>query len=96
VIAIGQPDGVGADLPVVSIRFGAAYLVEQLGTLDGSIQGALAAYNGGLGNVYRWADEAPLDDPDLFVERIDFPETRNYVKLVYGFYHTYRALYQAP
>jgi soluble lytic murein transglycosylase len=32
-------------------------------------------------------------DPDLFAELIDFPETENYVKLVYGNYWAYRQIY---
>lgn len=79
--------------PSISVRFGAAYLAQQLATLDGNVQAALSAYNGGLGNTYRWAQQSPLNDPDLFVEQIDFPETRSYVRRVYGFYGAYRRLY---
>jgi len=35
-------------------------------------------------------------DPDLFTEGIDYSDTRNYVKLVYGYYGAYRRLYSAP
>lgn len=79
--------------PVISIRFGTSYLAQQLTTLDGNIQGALSAYNAGLGNTYRWEAESPLSDPDLFVEQIDFAETRSYVRRVYGFYGAYQRLY---
>jgi soluble lytic murein transglycosylase len=80
--------------PEVSVRFGAYYLSQQIDNMGGSLPGALAAYNGGLGNAWRWAGGETVTDPDLFAERIDFAETRGYVKLVYGFYSAYRGIYQ--
>ncbi len=82
--------------PAVSIRFGAFYLGHQLAAMGGSLQAALAAYNGGPGNAQRWAGGATVADPDLFTEGIDYSETRDYVKLVYGYYGAYRRLYTAP
>ncbi|MEN9934780.1 MAG: hypothetical protein RLZZ387_1359 [Chloroflexota bacterium] len=80
--------------PEVSVRFGAYYLSQQIDNMGGSLPGALAAYNGGLGNAWRWAGGETVTDPDLFAERIDFAETRGYVKLVYGFHSAYRGIYQ--
>lgn len=82
--------------PALSIRFGAFYLGRQIDAMEGSLQAALAAYNGGPGNAQRWAGGASVPDPDRFTENIDFFETRNYVKLVYGYYGAYRRLYAAP
>ena len=79
--------------PTVSVRFGAHYIGNQLVAMNGSLQGALAAYNGGPGNAVRWADGDTVADPELFVETIDYPETEHYVKLVYGYYGAYRGLY---
>ncbi|MBO9326399.1 MAG: transglycosylase SLT domain-containing protein [Roseiflexus sp.] len=81
-------------LPDLSIRFGAFYLSRQMTAMNGSIEGALAAYNGGPGNARRWSGGAPITDPDLFAERIDFEETRNYVKSVIAQYDVYRRLYR--
>jgi len=53
---------------------------------------ALAAYNGGPGNALRWQELAP-DDPDLFLEIIDFPETHRYVQFVLENYAIYRYTY---
>jgi len=91
-------DFVETDLyrPAVSIRFGAFYLGHQLATMGGSFQAALAAYNGGPGNAQRWAGGNTVADPDLFTEGIDYSETRDYVKLVYGYYGAYRRLYATP
>jgi soluble lytic murein transglycosylase len=80
--------------PDLSIRFGAFYLSRQMTAMNGSIEGALAAYNGGPGNARRWSGGAPITDPDLFAERIDFEETRNYVKSVIAQYDVYRRLYR--
>jgi soluble lytic murein transglycosylase len=82
--------------PAVSIRFGAFYLNRQLALMEGSLAGALSAYNGGPGNAQRWAGGTRVADPDLFAEAIDYPETRSYVKLVYGYYGVYQRLYKWP
>ncbi|HEU5100837.1 MAG TPA: transglycosylase SLT domain-containing protein [Roseiflexaceae bacterium] len=86
-----------ADLlrPAVGVQFGAFYLDHQLDAMGGSLPGALAAYNGGPSNAQRWAGGASVADQDLFTEGIDYDETRNYVKLVYGYYGAYRRLYAA-
>jgi len=54
---------------------------------------ALASYNGGPGNVARWLNRFGFEDPDVFVEQIPFPETRGYVKSVFGNYWNYWQLY---
>lgn len=93
--ALGMPGFQENDLyrPDLSIRFGAYYLSRQLAAMDGNVEGALAAYNGGPGNAQRWSGGAPITDPDLFAERIDFEETRNYVKAVIAQYDIYRRMY---
>ncbi|MFV9505765.1 MAG: transglycosylase SLT domain-containing protein [Oscillochloridaceae bacterium umkhey_bin13] len=92
---LGVADFVLDDLyrPDVSIRFGTFYLGRRLRDMEGSVQAALAAYNGGLGNAQRWAGGTRVADPDLFTEGIDFPETKGYVRSVYGFWAAYQALY---
>ncbi|NTU84091.1 MAG: lytic transglycosylase domain-containing protein, partial [Chloroflexales bacterium] len=79
--------------PAVSIRFGAFYLGRRAEDMGGSIHGALAAYNGGLGNAQRWAGGSTVADADLFTESIDYGETRGYVRAVYGFWGVYQGLY---
>jgi soluble lytic murein transglycosylase len=84
--------GFGPDdlhLPPVAVRFGAWYLANQLAKFGGDPFRALAAYNAGAGPVARWA----TGDPDLFVERIDYAETKNYVRLLYLHHALYRSLY---
>lgn len=80
--------------PAVSIRFGAFYLGRRIADMEGSVHGALAAYNGGLGNAQRWAGGSTVADPDRFTESIDFAETRGYVRAVYGFWGVYQGMYR--
>jgi soluble lytic murein transglycosylase-like protein len=84
-----------ADLlqPQVSIQFGASYLRSQLDAFAGNPYFALAAYNAGPDNASRWSQSLPISDMDLFLELVDFAETRSYVKLVLENYAVYRFLY---
>jgi soluble lytic murein transglycosylase len=82
--------------PSVSVRFGTYYIDQQIASMNGSIHGGLAAYNGGLGNAMRWAEGDVVHDADVFAEIIDYRETRNYVKLVYGYFGVYQRMYAYP
>lgn len=96
--SLGWPPGYETrDLyrPMVSVRFGVWYLAEQRDLLDGNLFAAMAAYNGGPGNAMRWWAAAG-EDEDLFVELIDFAETRSYVRLIREHYGYYRWLYAEP
>ena len=53
---------------------------------------ALLAYNGGQTRVRRWYRAAMLP-PDLFLETVEFPETRNYGRSVIAAAAMYRELY---
>jgi len=82
--------------PFLSIRFGAWYLGKQQEAFSGQAVPALAAYNGGPGNARRWADSVPAGDLDLFVETVDFAETRDYIERIYTSYWVYRRIYAGP
>jgi soluble lytic murein transglycosylase len=81
--------------PVVSIEFGAFYLSRRLAHYGNALYPALAAYNAGQNAVDGWVRGIGLADPDLFVERIPFPETREYVQRVYANYLNYQRLYRS-
>jgi soluble lytic murein transglycosylase len=91
---LGLTDFVVDDLsrPEVSLRLGAAFLRDLLANYDGQAEPALAGYNGGPGNAGRWWSAAG-GDPDLLVERIDFPETASYVRKVLEQRAAYERLY---
>ncbi len=91
---LAWPDFENEDLykPYVGLRFGAYYLSQQLAGFDNLEQVALAAYNGGPGNAARWFEIAGADF-DLFVDTIDFGETRDYVQRIYQGFSAYRDLY---
>ena len=84
--------------PAVSIRFGSYFLGDQMRQFttdagaDLGYELGLAAYNAGPHNARRWLKTFPSEDPDAFVERIPFKETRLYVKLVLRNYAIYKAL----
>jgi soluble lytic murein transglycosylase len=54
---------------------------------------ALAAYNAGGSRVARWSKRPGGKDPELFIERIRFTETRGYVRTVLRSRDMYAALY---
>ena len=83
--------------PYTAIEFGSYYLETQLKSFDGNVYQALAAYNGGAGNVSRWNKANPPEQNfDGWVFGIDYPETRAYVELVYANYYLYRQIYTTP
>lgn len=95
---LGLQDYVNDDLyrPHVGIAFGAFYLDQQLNAFDGDIAAALSAYNAGPGNAARWYEEAGGGDIDLYLETIDFSETRLYIERIYAGQAIYRHLYAEP
>jgi soluble lytic murein transglycosylase len=79
--------------PDLNLDFGIEHLAEALARFGG-IEQALAAYNAGADRVIRWLRLAgAADDAEVFVERIPFTETRDYVRRVLRNHAMYRALY---
>jgi soluble lytic murein transglycosylase len=102
--SLGFPDFDPALLWVadVNLAIGMRHLAAALGRYP-ELERALAAYNAGTTPVDRWsaslltrnsAVKAPLDDPELFVERIPFVETRGYVRAIERNLAVYRMLYE--
>ena len=81
--------------PELNIRMGAYYLWKQLEAFGWQPEIALAAYNAGPGNVKRWLRRWGMVDPELFVEFIEFPETREFVKRVLATQALYRRIWSA-
>jgi soluble lytic murein transglycosylase-like protein len=79
--------------PKRSITFGSYYLADRIKFFKGDVFRAVAAYNAGPEAVAKWAPGS--DDPDIFVEAIDFRETRGYVKSIYEYQSIYRGMLAA-
>ena len=79
----------------LNLDLGIRYLLQQLHRFGGRPEMALAAYNGGPTNVLRWKRglEEPLDI-DCFVERIDYSQTRAYLKMVLKDYVRYKQVWR--
>jgi soluble lytic murein transglycosylase len=93
--SLGRPGFQESDLfrPDVGIEFGAYYLSQALSRRGGQVFPALAGYNAGNGAVDGWLRDPANADADVFSERIPYPETDNYVHIVFENYGMYRALY---
>ncbi len=83
-----------ADLfsPDYNIRLGTWYLRHLLDQFDGDLAWAVAAYNGGPGNLRRWTAggvASPADLPSF----LRFTETREYLAKVLNSWLIYRWLY---
>jgi soluble lytic murein transglycosylase len=78
--------------PDINIRLGVIHLKSFTGHYAHPAM-ALAAYNAGGSRVARWSGRPGGKDPELFVERIRFNETRGYVRTVLRSRDMYAALY---
>jgi soluble lytic murein transglycosylase len=78
--------------PELNIRLGAHYLSKLSAWFDGNLALLVASYNAGPIAVRRWVESAPELELDLFVARIPYEETRNYVERVLSNYARYRYL----
>jgi soluble lytic murein transglycosylase len=65
-----------------NIRLGSAYLSKLVTRYNGSPVLAAAAYNAGPHRVSRWLPGDSSMAADLWMERIPYPETRDYVRRV--------------
>jgi soluble lytic murein transglycosylase len=70
--------------PTRNAKLGARYLRQLLGQWQDNIVLAVASYNAGPGAASRWVTPDLKQDPELWVERIPYPETRLYTKKVLG------------
>ncbi|PYS29940.1 MAG: lytic murein transglycosylase, partial [Acidobacteria bacterium] len=79
--------------PAVNIPLGAQLWASLLRELRYP-EMALAAYNGGVGNVQRWKNKWPdaPDELELFVADIGFVETKRYVMEVFRARAAYESL----
>jgi soluble lytic murein transglycosylase len=79
--------------PELNIHLGTTYLAELLARFDDRVGPALAGYNAGPHRVQRWSQFPEYGDDELFMERIPYDETRDYLKKVQQNARIYRFLY---
>ena len=83
--------------PDLNILLGTDYLRQMLDNFEGNKYLALAAYNAGPAAASRWLKAhggLKNFDIDVFVENINYTETRNYVKRVMRGYWLYERIYE--
>lgn len=78
--------------PDFNIRLGARYLKRLQHQFKGRKERMLAAYNAGPHRVKRWQKKIGANLSDVFIENIEFAETRDYVRKVMKNYWAYKVL----
>ena len=79
--------------PEINIRFGAYYLAEMIRRSDNRIMPACFAYNAGLSRVRSWLRRAQGLSADLFLESLEYAETREYGRKILSAAAVYGSLY---
>jgi len=90
---LGPWDPAMLDQPDVNLSLGVAHLATFLEQEHGILVRGLAAYNAGPSRVTLWSARRGTSDPEVFVERIPFTETRDYVRAIMRGRDLYAALY---
>jgi soluble lytic murein transglycosylase len=96
---LAQGAGVGdwdAELlyhPEINVHLGTRYLARHLENYDGELASVFSAYNAGWHRVEWWHEFREHDETELFIERIPFRETRDYVKILLRNRALYSGLY---
>lgn len=79
--------------PEMNVRLGCYYLKKLIQDYDGITETAIAAYNGGPGNVDQWLNDSNCSNGDGTLKEIPFRETRDYVHKVRKAYWNYQSIY---
>ena len=79
--------------PEINIRFGAYYLAEMIHRSDNRIMPACFAYNAGISRVRGWQKKATGLPDDLFLESLEYAETRDYGRKILSAAAVYGVLY---
>ena len=66
--------------PEISIKFGSFYISSMMNMFNADIDRAMAAYNGGPGNVRKWLESSFMTSDEDFPTAVTFLETQ-------GVYH---------
>ncbi len=84
--------------PAINIQLGSRYLSHLHELFSGNSMPAVGAYNGGPNAMKRWVQGSNgfNNDPDMFVEKIPYEQSRDYIKKVFTSYWNYSRLYSQP
>lgn len=80
--------------PAINIRFGCWYLHSLSKEFNGNIPLMVSSYNAGRGRVQEWMVGEVWNGEPKEIEKIPFPETRQYLKNVLKNYEAYQAIYK--
>jgi len=81
--------------PDLNIKLGIKYLSQLNKRFGNNGTHILISYNAGPHVLKKWLKRfRKIDDPDVFIESIPYPETRRYVKHVLRNHGVYKLLYQ--
>jgi tetratricopeptide (TPR) repeat protein len=78
--------------PEFNINLGTQYLANLMKNFNNNPLYVLSAYNSGETNTKRWRERCSSESPEEFIARIDYPETRNYVKRVMASFRIYKSI----
>ncbi|MDK2807248.1 lytic transglycosylase domain-containing protein [Thermoanaerobacterium thermosaccharolyticum] len=80
--------------PDYNINIGTWYLKYLLKQFNNNITLAVAAYNGGSGNVSNWLKDKRYSENGSNLKKVPFSETDKYIKKVTKYYKIYKSLYK--
>lgn len=76
-----------------NIKMGSWYIKNLIDEFGGNVETAVAAYNGGLGNVKKWLSDDRYSQDGENLSEIPFKETSDYVEKVMEAQKVYRDIY---
>ncbi len=79
--------------PEISISLGAHYLAELLETFKGRTEAAITAYNAGVPQTQLWRAYCFSEEPEEYLTKVGFKETRDYLIKVHSGYEQYQKIY---
>lgn len=79
--------------PSININLGVKYMEEVFARYNNNMINAIASYNAGPVAVKNWERKYKDTDPDEYIEKIPYEETKGYVKHVLSNYWIYKQLY---
>ncbi len=79
--------------PEINIMLGTKYFDELLAKYNENYFLAIAAYNGGIGNVDQWISKGIINSDGSNIENIPYKETNMYVRKTINSFSVYNTLY---